>query len=300
MSPNTPQHNDDGFSFIQMIVTMVIGGILLTTVGFAAFQYIQTARETVLESNIRTAAEAVQNTLALNPNLRTTGNPADTTLEAPGAASPALLSELTNAAGFAWTTTATVTGEPDGWLFAATDTTDVVHIQMIQKAAAFGDTKEAIASDPPAAPIVRWLVDDRDAVRLQTRNEDGSWACALIVLRPDWNTTMAGGAPEEADQATVEGNLRGIWYDAGANIPDDNGLHHCSPTSTATFDFVTGATVATDFTAPHDFGNEDADDAAGTLTKDPLPESGSTWNIPGGGTVLNRTLLQAVPDFESS
>ena len=308
MSPHTPQRNDDGFSFVQMIVTMVIGGILLTTVGFAAFQYIQTARETVLESNIRTAAEAVQNTLALNPNLRTTGNPADTALEAPGAASPALLSELTNAAGFAWTTTGTLAAHADGWVFADTDTPDVVHIQMIEKGAAFGVTKEAVAGTPPAAPIVRWLVDDRDAVRIQIRNEDGSWACALIVLRPDWNTTMATGTPDEAEQATVEGNLRGIWFDAGANIPDDNGRHHCSPTSGTAKAFASGTTAVPvtigAFSAPGDFGNLAAKDAIGTSTKDPLPVSGAIWNIPGGTVgsvaVLDRTLLQSVPDFESS
>ena len=178
---------------------------------------------------------------------------------------------------------------------------------MIEKGAAFGATKEAIASDPPAAPIVRWLVDGRDAVRLQIRNEDGSWACALIVLRPDWNTTMATGTPNEAEQATVEGNLRGIWFDAGANIPDDDGLHHCSPTSTTAVMFagaVTGIGDDDTFDAPGDFGNLAAKDAVGTATKDPLPLSGSTWNIPGGGTgaaaVLDRTLLQSVPDFESS
>ena len=310
MSPHTPHRDDDGFSFVQMIVTMVIGGILLTTVGFAAFQYIQTARETVLESNIRTAAEAVQNTLALNPNLRTTGNPANTTLEVPGAASSALLSELANAAGFAWTTTVSPGATTDGWLFADTDTPNVVHIQMINKVAAFGDTAQpAVTGIPPAAPLVRWLVDDRDAVRLQIRNEDGSWACALIVLRPDWNTTMAGGTPDEADQAKVEGDLRGIWFDAGANIPDDNGLHHCSPTTSGTPKaFASGtttspATIGT-FKAPADFGNLAAEDAIGTMTRDPLPASGAIWNIPGGTVggvaVLDRTLLQSVPDFESS
>ena len=304
MSPNTLQHNDDGFSFVQMIVTMVIGGILLTTVGFAAFQYIQTARETVLESNIRTAAEAVQNTLALNPNLRTTGNPAVAALEAPGAASAALLSELTNAAGFAWTTTDTATsGNTGGWVFADTDTPNIVHIQMIEKAANAAATSAAVAgagSVVPAAPKVRWLVDDRDAVRLQIRNEDGSWACALIVLRPDWNTTMAGGAPNEAEQAIVEGNLRGIWYDAGANIPSDNGLHHCSPTYNGALVAFAGVSAIGGFTPPAAFGNLAAKDVAGTVTRDPLPLSGATWNIPGLAPVLDRTLLQSVPDFESS
>ena len=251
----------------------------------------------------------MQNTLALNPDLRTTGG--DATLSGPGAASPALLSELTNAAGFAWTTTDTAaTGNTDGWVFADTDSPNIVHIQMIQQAANAGATAAATAgagTTLPAAPLVRWLVDDRDAVRLQIRNEDGSWACALIVLRPDWNATMAGGAPNEAEQATVEGNLRGIWYDAGANIPADNGLHHCSPTSTTDVKFadaVTGIGDDNTFNAPGDFGNLAAKDGVGTDTKDPLPVSGAIWNIPGGGTgaaaVLDRTLLQSVPDFESS
>ena len=304
MSPNTSHRDDYGFSFVQMIVTMVIGGILLTTVGFAAFQYIQTARETVLEANIRTAAEAVQNTLALNPNLRTTGTPAVPALEVPGAASPALLSELTNAAGFTWTTTDTATsGNTGGWVFADTDTPNVVHIQMIEKAATAATTSAAVAGAGaviPAAPKVRWLVDDRDAVRVQIRNEDGSWACALIVLRPDWNTTMAGGTPNEADQATVEGNLRGIWYDAGANIPADNGLHHCSPTYNGALSAFAGTTAIGGFVTPGSFGNEDAKDGATTVTRDPLPADGSTWNIPGTAPVLSRTLLQSVPDFESS
>ena len=116
MGPHTPHRNDEGFSFVQMIVTMVIGGILLTTVGFAAFSYIQQARETVLESNIRTAAEAVRNTLALNPGLRQED---DADGKTRGAASARLISELSNAAGFTWQTpkaTANVTGAEDGWL----------------------------------------------------------------------------------------------------------------------------------------------------------------------------------------
>ena len=114
---------------------------------------------------------------------------------------------------------------------------------------------------------------------------------------------MATGSPgpDEAEQATVEGNLRGIWYDAGANIPDDNGLHHCSPTSVDDEEFaVATATAVGTFSAPGDFGNLAAKDGGGTSTHDPLPMSGAIWNIPGGGTVLDRTLLQSVPDFESS
>ena len=64
-----------------------------------------------------------------------------------------------------------------------------------------------------------WLVADRfDASGLQIRNEDGAWACALVVLRPDWTV---GDADDQAK--AVEGTLRGIWYDAGSNIDDVTG-----------------------------------------------------------------------------
>ena len=203
-APQTAQRDDAGFSFAQVIVTMVIVGILGGAIGFTAFQFIGQSRETVLAANIRTAADAVQNTLSLNPNLKdadaTTGVPADS-----------LLSELGNAAGFTWNGSA--------FPFAAGDGVETVRIQMLEKGAAAGATATN-------APSVIWLVEDFDAVRIQIRNEDGAWACALIVLRPDWTTGTAD------QQAQAEGNLRGIWYDAGANIPtatdEVGGRHHCS------------------------------------------------------------------------
>ena len=297
MNSNTRQRNDLGFSFVQLIVTMVISGILLGTVGFAAFSYIGQARDTVLESNIRTAAEAVQNTLALNPSLRPFDNTATSTANPDsGAPSPELISELSNAAGFTWTP-ATATATDPGWLLAATDTDEIVHIQMIRKyttAPALGATATAAAGGGSAAdesPEVRWLVGQRDAVRIQIRNEEGSWACALIVLRPDWNSTMAGtGTPQAADIATVEGNLRGIWYDAGSNIPTDNGLHHCSPVIDDSDD-VSGA----------NYGNTDAQDQFAADANDALPEDGSEWAIPADGTTVPaRTFLRSVPDFDAS
>ena len=296
MGPHTPHRNDEGFSFVQMIVTMVIGGILLTTVGFAAFSYIQQARETVLESNIRTAAEAVRNTLALNPQLREEDDPAGQTR---GAASAGLISELSNAAGFTWqtpTAAGTVAAGviTNGWVLQPDDTPDTVYIQMINKDAATANTKGAVNNANVAeTPVVRWLVDDRDAVRLQVQNEDGSWACALVVLRPDWNADMAGAAPGEAVEADVEGKLRGIWYDAGSNIKLQ-GLHHCAPTTVNAIDVSDAAT----------YGNTKAKDThgdvAGEKVKDPLPVSGAEWKIPADGTVDARTLVRAVPDFDAS
>ena len=309
MGPHTPHRNDEGFSFVQMIVTMVIGGILLTTVGFAAFSYIQQARETVLESNIRTAAEAVRNTLALNPRL---SEEDDADGKTRGAASARLISELSNAAGFAWQTPkAAVTGVEDGWLLPPSNTgditPDVVYIQMINKSAGATASARATAAagvtatsgSPAVAPVVRWLVEDRDAVRLQVQNEDGSWACALVVLRPDWNVDMAGTSgspavgPGSEEQADVEGKLRGIWYDAGGNIKLQ-GLHHCSPSSVGDHD-VTDATTA------DTYGNTEAKDTLAATASDPLPVSGAEWNIPADGTTVDaRTLLRAVPDFDAS
>ena len=269
------QRDDAGFSFAQVIVTMVIVGILGGAIGFTAFQFIGQSRETVLAANIRTAADAVQNTLALNPNLKaatgTTGVP-DT----------ALISELGNTAGFTWA--------GDQFPFDTGDGIETVRIQMLEKDAT------AAGATATNAPAVIWLIEDFDAVRIQIRNEDGAWACALIVLRPDWTTGTAD------QQAQAEGNLRGIWYDAGANIPtatdEVGGRHHCSPTTLGAMGTHTGG------------GRPVA------AVRDSLPVSSSEWTIPyssAPGTTLlpdtnqpstatdipGRWLLRTVPGFDA-
>ena len=172
--------DDAGFSFAQVIVTMVIVGILGAAIGFTAFQFIGQSRETVLAANIRTAADAVQNTLALKPHLRA-GVDDET-----GKLSEDLISELSNTAGFDW-----VTGS---WEFDTTDTVEKVRVQAVVK-----DANAAGATDDDA-PKVRWLVEHGDAVRLHIRNGDGAWACALVVLRPDWTL---------GDNVAVEGKTAG-------------------------------------------------------------------------------------------
>ena len=114
--------DDEGFSFAQVIVTMVIVGILGAAIGFTAFQFIGQSRETVLAANIRTAADAIQNTLALNPNLRASVNTTS------GALGADLMSELSNSAAFAWITGVgpATTGPAAGWEFAADDTVETV------------------------------------------------------------------------------------------------------------------------------------------------------------------------------
>ena len=271
-----------------MLVTMVIAGILITGVGLTVFQYIGTARDTVLKSNITTAAASVQNALALNPGLR---NPPSGTSTADNLAAGEVPAELLNAlratAAFEWKP---VTGkDTDGWTLLDTDTPEQMHVQMIPKGAAFSDAKAATAA---LAPKVRWLVANYDAVRLQARNADGSWACALVVLRPDWNQTMAGSTTgvDASIQAAVEGNLRGTWYDAGADIPTDGGLHHCSPT------------IADDQVPSASNGNLAAGDATGQAVKDILPVDASNWTIPADTsstpTVVARTFGRTLPDFD--
>ena len=140
---------------------------------------------------------------------------------------------------------------------------------------------------------MRWLVGDRDAVRLQIRNDDGAWACAIVVLRPDWDNARSGGTPSSAVQATAEGSLRGIWYDAGSNIPADNGRDHCSPTLAAAQDLSAAAT----------YGNTDAADADAATGQDPLPVSGSQWNVPAETratvAIPTRSFERTVPGFDA-
>ena len=238
------QHDDEGFSFAQIIVTMVIVGILGGAIGFTMFRFISQTSETVLAANIRTAAEAVQNTLALDPDLKSAAT-------ATGVPDAALLSELGNVTGFTWA--------GDQFPFAAGDGIETIRIQMLVK----GTT--SIGANSVNAPQVSWLVENFDAARIQIRDDNGAWACALIVLRPDW-TTGTGN-----QQTQAEGTLRGIWYDAGANIPtaasEAGGIHHCSPTTSQAVSSHTGGGRT-----------------AGTAVHDPLPVNGAAWTIPYDST----------------
>ena len=205
-----------------------------------------------------------------------------------GAVPLELLNELRATAAFEWVA---VTGDDTaGWTLKVEDTPEQMHIQMIPKGAVYTEAKAATTDDGGAglAPKVRWLVADYDAVRLQARNADGSWACALVVLRPDWNQTMANSTSgvDTVVQATVEGNLRGTWYDAGADIIA-GGLHHCSPT------------IGTAVVPSASNGNLDAKDAIGDAVHDLLPVNASEWTIPAdGSSVVARTFGRTVPVFE--
>ena len=286
--------NDDGFSFAQVIVTMIIIGVLTVAVGFTVFNFIGQARNTVLASNVRTAAEAVQTAISLNPQLRTNITA--------GAPSPDLIAELTALTPLVWDTTWDMRADA----VDAAAQPNVIHIQMIEQGAA----RQASAS---ATPRVRWLVGTGDAVRIQARNTDGAWACALIVLRPDWNNDKAGANSDvnNARALTAEGQLRGVWYDTGAVIPPagttaaelavQHGLQHCSPVgdhnvpgSHGNASGCPSTFVPTPSTRTALYGNCAAGD--GGPAADALPVSTSAWNFPasGTGTGVARTFERSV------
>lgn len=295
-----PAGRDDlGFSFVQLIVTMIISGILLGGIGFTVFSFINTARDTVLSANIATAANAVQTTLALNPTLRT---PADATTGEPSAN---FISALTANAPFSWT--------GGDWTLANTDEPTLIRIQMILIADDGATATTKIADVEQAAdavaPKVRWVIGDGDAVRIQSRNTDGSWACALIVLRPDWDAARAAGSPGDDAIATAEANLRGIWYDGGSSYDNNAALseQHCSPVANTTANTTAGSggspggNSGLSGDADTLFGNTAAGDAA-TAIRDVLPLNSSSWNV-GGATGANpaipaRTFDRAVPSFD--
>ena len=254
--------DDGGFSFVQLMVAMVISGILLTAVGVTVFNQIGRARQSVLATNIVTAAEAVRNTIALNPTLSTPVSGKETE----GEVQQQLLDALGEDAPFEWTTT---------WAFGRQNTPALASGAPSPTSAESAAAPTATSS-PANAPTVRWLVRSGDAMRLQVRNEDGSWACALVVMRPEWDAQRAGGAlaTTGADlRSQTKARLRGIWYDTGSEITN-GGLHHCDPVGSV------------DMGSDPGYGNKGAGgagDQAATTANDSLPLAGGVWNIPGRG-----------------
>ena len=267
MSPTRVKENRKaqdckGFNYIQLIVGMIIFVALSRIVGPPAFRMVTTARSTALEANIQTAAETVRNVLALTPTALDR-----TSMQSDGKPRATFLAALTTDAPFNW---------EDDWELGADDDSDTIHIQLLDKATA------AIPTTGPLPPKVPWLLGQWDAVRIQARNQDGAWACALIVLKPDAALLDTHGTtPDEliptngtADSGTTTGyiavsladaHLRGMWFDSGPDVPADNGLHHCSPVTTTS--------------------NTD---------RAHLPTTASTWDIPAGNAGTNPVLPAAV------
>ena len=277
------ERNARGFNYIQLIVGMIIFVALSRIVGPPAFRMITRARSTALSANIQTAAETVRNVLAIDPGKADRDNIVD------GVPQATFLAALTDDAPFSWNT---------GWALSDSDDSDTIHVQFIDKAAADAPTTA------PLPPKVNWLLNDWDAVRIQARNQDGAWACALIVLKPDVDEldTVNTGAPYEdvvfingIDVAITGANaangvsvpignarLRGVWYDSDEtydNAATDQGLSHCSPVSvgavTAACEGGTGSTAS----ACHNDGGAFIPAVPASADASPLPGGADLWGV---------------------
>ena len=248
--PDQEEHprkrNDFGFSMIQLVVAMIITAVLAAIAGPALWDLVFGAREQALQTNVQSAAEVLQTTLTQEAEHRTTTGSA-------GAPSRDALTAFAANLGVTWS---------DTWAMDAADNADTIRVQFLSDGAS-DLAKGPISSTAvtPVAPIVDWLVGNGGAVRLQARNQDGAWACALIVLQPalsaadtplsyaaelgtvvTGNTAIVGAVAnvpvatlptatptwtQESWNKRVVANIRGVWYDSGEAA--DYGLHNCSP-----------------------------------------------------------------------
>ena len=287
------ERNARGFNYIQLIVGMIIFVALSRIVGPPAFRMITRARSTALSANIQTAAETVRNVLAIDPSSR--GTMSGTT----GAPTDSLLAALTDDAPFNWEAS---------WALTDADDSDTIRVQLIEK-----DATNASPATTPTPPKVNWLLNDWDAVRVHARNQDGAWACALIVLKPNADDLDADNDASVqingADNGGVAGNnlsvananarLRGVWYDSGqtytAGTTDAAGeAFHCSPVASAAGTAIAlgcegvTATMAT-ADACHTAGGAWLPAVSANTSIDPLPGGANLWGIVSG-RVLTRNL----------
>ncbi len=276
------ERNCMGFNYIQLIVGMIIFVALSRIVGPPAFRMITRARSTALEANIQTAAETVRNVLAIDPAKR--GDPGSTSGgRTAGQPTDTFLAALTDDAPFNW---------EDDWALAAEDDSDTIKVQFINKSAT-----QAVAAGT-TAPSVGWLLNAWDAVRIQARNQDGAWACALIVLKPDTDELDTDTSASSVDIVDITGGdvasnthaigvaiadarLRGVWFSSGATYTAGDDDQHCSPTATNSSAVTAGCSVGTHTTvsACHDAGGAFVPPIAASATIDPLPGSADTWGI---------------------
>ena len=209
-----------------VVVTIVILSILAAIGGPPLWRLITDAREHKLNSNLQSAAQVMRDRLTLEPEWMgihdATTNPDGGVTATTGAPTDALLTVLVEDLPFTWHNT---------WNIASGDGDETIKVQFLMDGTSLA---EVTAAGTP--PTVDWLLDDGRAVRLQSQNDDGAWACALIVMRPDTpsGALIAGryatGVVIAPNKRTADAWIGGIWYDSG-DAPSDaaGGLHNCSP-----------------------------------------------------------------------
>lgn len=270
---DSPSRNNKGIGPTGVVVTIIILAILAAVGGPPLFGLIFDAREFKLESNVREAAQIVQQRLTLEPDWMGTDGFASN-----GVPEEALLVALTEDAPYDWET---------AWALGTNDDDNTIRIQAVRagRTSASPPVPALAAAATAAPPAVDWLAQNGGAVRVHARNADGRWACALVVVRPTPNmhelwdvaryhnqsagtvngltivsttdaptavTPMPSADAQIINQRLMNAWLSGIWYDSGDVVSADNGLHDCSPVDD------TGTT--------------------GTI-KATLPTSASEWNI---------------------
>ena len=251
---------------LEVLGMAIFGGVAL--IGFNRF--VASARETVVDQNIVTAAQALQRAYDEERSDLTSGAVV-TTGAAIGLALD-LLAARTD--GLTW--------ENDWGNISDANPADptVVRIEFIEtdyrRDGATNAARSAarvltpasavdalitgtVADDSPAAaPEVAWIATRADAACIWLGDGDGNWACALIVDRPNFDyvntnnprlnrgsagaTSSPFGSPPvltwlgfvTPQEAALE--IRGIWYNSGqrTDLTAASVLHDCSPVSEET------------------------------------------------------------------
>ena len=215
---------DFGVGVTGVVVTIVILGILAAIGGPPLWRLITDAREHKLNSNLQSAAQVLRDRLTLEPERMTD----DVTAGVPDSD---LLTVLVEDLPFTW---------EDSWDLTTASDDETIHVQFLDDVAT-----SAVAPPTTAglAPKVDWLLSVHRAVRVQSQNSDGAWACALIVMRADTAQAEAAkpsryskaGAPSgltvntEEAKRTTDAWVGGIWYDGGDSPTANDGLENCSP-----------------------------------------------------------------------
>ena len=217
-------------ALIGVLIALALTGLMLSLAGPDMLDILRGARGQKLEANFQQAVSVVEARIQQEPEwLNTSGTKAGST--STGTATSDFLDVLiSDGADFNW---------QSGWLLQDADDDTTIRVQFIL------DGTLAISSTAGSAPVVDWLVRDAAAVRLQARNSDGAWVCALVIARPSVtnseaqdednylkaaNTKAASGDVSSNTGRRISAWLGGTWYDQGDSYTDSAAsARHCDP-----------------------------------------------------------------------
>ena len=242
--------NDFGnAALIGVLVAMALTGLMLSISGLGMLDILRGAREQKLEANFIQAVSVVEARIQQEPEwLNISGSKAGS--DTSGVPTIEFIDILiADGADYTWRNAGTAT---DGWDLQPTDDDTTIRIQFLLQSSALS------AGTNTVGPTVPWLLQSGAAIRLQSRNSEGAWVCALVVGRPSVSDTEAIDAthyledaitytgstppilltgeaatvPISSDVAGYTGRktsawLGGTWYDQGDSY--SNSTHHCDP-----------------------------------------------------------------------